>query len=468
MITGKNLKNQLEDARDAVTREHVTISNLILDGNRSLEKLHAKEAGLWKKFASIHLVEGDYNTEELERMKSKRSEQIEKAHRSIDIATKEIADLTDQVGKITDRHDKASEAARSKHAEVDEAANKDGAVVEARARLADVETSLSAARKRKSDAEADVSGKRSGYDSDELFCYLKDRNYGGEDYRPGPFTATLDRLLASAIGFDKAMQDYQLLTGLPAWIEAKISDLEGKRISEASRLSEATAKYEAIMAPYIKTVHEIEHELSVAHASIDAAEINKSSAVSYLGDVARGTDALQIKIVDECVNLMKREKVSALERLAKRTKSTDDDAALEEIERIETQAGKIVEESKILKKKLAGVAARLSNIEAVDRKIKSNGWNKSGHKFREGSCDIDGLVRGVVLADVFLRSAQSGHVEPEPDYTSNWSSGSSRSSGGFGGSDSWSSGGGFGSDSSWSSGGSFGGGGGGFSTGDGF
>jgi hypothetical protein len=464
MITGKKLQSMLADARRSMERDSVTISSLIVDSERSLERMGTRQSEMWKKFASIHLVEGDIGSVTLDRLRGEREARIDKARRTIDIAAKELAELDANMAKISERRVAADAAIKSKRDQIEASASSDSVVMSSRTKLSAILVEVGAAAKRKADADLDVANKRPGYDNDELFRYLKGRKYGSDDYRAFPVIATLDRLLASSIGFDKAAQDFELLTGLPGWIDAKLAELAVAQRSEEGVLKDAMTKHESGLETLLKTRGEIDREMSLAVASHDAAEINNRNAVRQLKEIANGSDDIQAKILIVSVNILKKERSSALERLARGTKSDDDDIALAEILCIEADAAKIVAERDILKTKLSTTNSRLKNIEMVEKRLKNEGWNDSEHKFRDGSYDINGLLQGAILADAFWRSAKSGHVEPQPDYSSTWGGpscgnfgGSSNTkSGGFGGSDSWTTGGGFGdSDDKVSTGGGF-------------
>jgi len=475
MITGNKLQSMLRDARRTVEDEHAAISKSILEIDRSMEKLNARQTAMWKQFASIQAAEGTIVSDKLSKLRADRAAAIEKAHRTIEISTKEIADAAANLDELSKRKKAAEEAISAKYREVEEASSKDEAVVSSKSKLSTLDEDIAAAKKRLADAQADVEKKRPGYD-DELFIYLEQKKYGTPDYRAIPLISTLDRLLALAAGYDRAKQDFDLLTGLPDWVDAKIGELTANREAEFARFKEAMAKYEQGADQLLKSKQDIEHEISVAVASQDAAEINKKNAMSFLEDVAHGNDSIQTKIVNECISLVKQEKRDALARLAERSKSKADDEALQEIDRINADFRKAKAERSKLQSKLTDVSNRLENIEAVERKFRREDWFDSDHKFRDGSYDVTGLMTGAVLADVFLRSAESGHIDPPRDYSSpspssNWSSGSGSSStgwsgsgnrsndddsrGGFGGGNGWSTGGGFGGNDSFSSGDGF-------------
>jgi hypothetical protein len=464
MITGKKLQSMLADARRSMERDSVAISGLIVDSERSLEKMSARQADIWKKFASVHLIEGDIGSATLDRLRAEREARIDKAHRTINMASKELSELESNMAKIAERRVAADAAIKTKNDQIEASASSDAVVASSRTKLSAIHVAVVAATKRKADADLDVANKRPGYDNDELFRYLKGRKYGSDGYRAFPMIATLDRLLASSIGFDKAAQDFELLTGLPGWIEAKLAELDAEQRSEEAILKDAMTKHENGLEPLIKKRSEIDREMSLAVASHDAAEINNRNAVRQLKEIANGSDDIQAQILSEGVSILKKERGSALERLARRTKSDDDDIALAEILCIEADAAKIVAERDILKTKLSTTNSRLKNIETVEKRLKNEGWADSDHKFKDGSYDISGLLQGAILADAFWRSAKSGHIEPQPDYSSTWGGpsggsfgGSSNTkSGGFGGSDSWTTGGGFAdSDDKVSTGGGF-------------
>lgn len=91
--------------------------------------------------------------------------------------------------------------------------------------LAGIDTArrrLEADRARLAEVKLDAEEKRPEYDADRLFTYLRDRDYGGPEYRHGGIVARLDRWVARLIDFPALSASYRFLTDVPELMEQEI------------------------------------------------------------------------------------------------------------------------------------------------------------------------------------------------------------------------------------------------------
>ncbi len=77
------------------------------------------------------------------------------------------------------------------------------------------EAALERAEANLNEIEQDAARKLPGYENSALFTYLRDQNYGTDQYGKRGFTRRMDRWLAQYIDYHKARQSYQFLADTP-------------------------------------------------------------------------------------------------------------------------------------------------------------------------------------------------------------------------------------------------------------
>lgn len=86
------------------------------------------------------------------------------------------------------------------------------------------EAALERAEANLNEIEQDAARKLPGYEKSALFKYLRDRNYGNDQYTKRGFTRRMDRWLAKFIDFHKAKQGYEFLLQTPEQMRKIIAD----------------------------------------------------------------------------------------------------------------------------------------------------------------------------------------------------------------------------------------------------
>lgn len=460
MTTGSKLLRDLGAARSDVESKLRTAAKKISALQGDLGQIMAEEGKLWNAFAAIQIGEQAVLPSHIEAMLQKRKDRIASENATVKEAGKRIDALA---GKRA----AAAAAAEKDHAELRKQEAGVQAVLAANPRanallveitgLKEAAEGLDHKRER---AFKEFQDKRTGYENDELFVYLMNRKYGTDEYRGWSVVKHLDGWLAGLISFKKKSGDYKRLRDIPAWIEARQekteSDLQEKDAAAAALHDQAFSAIKDFYALADRSRGELE--------AIDAAIKNEQDVVhaasAYIANAALAADQDMQTATKAFADMLSRNGVNSLAEAAAKTDTKEDDAIVEKLAALGRQKASISAQVESLRPGLLEFERRVKAVKEVEDRIRSRGWSGSDDRFNSSvssSAPTD-LAQGLITAAALWSSLQSSHTQESQSGSSGYGSSGygspSGSSGGFGGSDTWSTGGGIGGGDS-STGGGF-------------
>jgi hypothetical protein len=326
--------------------------------------------------------------------------------------------------------------------------------VAARARVAEITGQAQQAEKKAVQAEADRDEKRRPYEADPLFMYLWKREFGTAAYRAGPFTRSMDRIVARVVGYDKARANYALLNEIPERLREHARRIIDELREARDRLTalERKALVDAGIEP-------LEAKAAQGKEAVDEADQRLGGARTTLADLDRTHDASVLEgdaPYQEAVAVLaaadEREDLNQLYQEALRTPTPQDEEIVRRIQATDGLINQALRQAVDAHRQLKETAQRRAMIEQEWEELHSQGYDTPygtfGNEAALGNV-LGGVLTGAIGGAILGQVLRGGfHHGPSP-----WDSG-------FGGGIPFPQPGGFGT------GGSFGGGG--FRTGGSF
>ncbi len=304
-------------------------------------------------------------------------------------------------------------------------------------------------------SEADREEKSRPYEADPLFMYLWKRKFGTSDYRVGPFSRFMDRLVARVVGYDKARANYALLNKIPERLREHARRVSGQLAEERTGL---TALERAALVK--GGIEALEARATNAKAALEEADRALDEAQEALATLDRTYDASVLEgdtPFRDAVELLAaadaREDLNELYREAMQTPTPQDEEIVRRLQANDAKITQAVRQAVDAQRKLQDAAQRRAVVEHEWAEFRRHGYDnpygRFGNEVVLGKV-LGGLLTGAVGGAILGEVLRGGfHQGPSP-----WDSG-------FGGGVPFPQPGGFGT------GGSFGGGGG-FRTGGSF
>lgn len=263
----------------------------------------------------------------------RRDEKREQLERSTGVASDKLHLLEDRLFEVNESLDK-SQGEQDRLSDLAESKlTSDDTFVQLSSQAAKAEAALERAESNLDEIEQDAAKKLPAYRKSSLFTYLRDRDFGTNDYAKRGITRRMDRWVAKLIGYRKAKQSYDFLSGTPDRMRKIIADdrealytvmdeLESRRdaIANETGLTAVIAECEQL----VNQRDALLDELHVAQKEVDTLE-------AELTDLEDPHGKYYLEAVAVFRDMLAEFRTEELERRADKTASLSDDQIVAKI-----------------------------------------------------------------------------------------------------------------------------------------
>ncbi len=325
--------------------------------------------------------------------------------------------------------------------------------------------SISVMRSRAETFNKDAQAKLLAFQTEPLFTYLVKKDYSGRSYRSFPFIRFFDNWVASKVNFNENKRNYDKLQALPGFIETELKNRQEEldNIISAMRAIENSGAAAVGLKPILEKETALLASRKAALEPLPPLDKELAELREDLEALDTEKDSFHLDALSKLKQFLKCESYQDLKKRALATPSPEDEAIVQELEKLEQQIDRCRDDATNLKQAQHEVASQLQQMNRVDDWFRANQFNTYNSRFPSNfnfSDMIAGYLIGSVAEDVFFHSIAQNHQFEAPAHfrgSDSFGSFSSGSSGGGGSSSDNSSfsGGGFSSSDSISSGGGF-------------
>ncbi len=176
-------------------------------------------------------------------------------------------------------------------------------------------------------AAEDSREKSAPYNSDPLFSYLWNRQFGTSEYRANLLTRAIDGWVARLCRFESARRDYWLLLEIPKRLQQHAAAVRAHADSELEALQalEARAAEAGGVVSALDALTDAEHRQDKLDERIAALEGEILQRRTTQGEFAAGEDAYLSKCLEVLEVAMKHRSIDDLTRIARATMTLEDD-----------------------------------------------------------------------------------------------------------------------------------------------
>jgi hypothetical protein len=410
---------QLERAYAAATQEVGRLRIQRTESFRELARLKLDAIAKEKAVGELDAAERQalsvlHSRQEALRQLTERRRQAEERVRQAEAARQDAVDALEKALNGVETLRKSVEAKVSIDAEW----------TSSRARVDRLTGQAQQAEKKAVQAETDREQKRRPYEADPLFMYLWTRKFGTAAYRAGPFTRSMDRMVARVVGYDQARANYVLLNEIPERLREHsrrlIDDLreERTRLTALERKALVDAGIEASEAAAAKVRD------AVAEADSRLAEAREALATldrTYDSSVLEG-DAPYREAVEVLAAADQRENLDQLYQEALRTPTPRDEELIRRIQATDTLIDRALHQAVDAHRQLKDVAQRRAMIEQESEMLRQQGYDTPygtfGNEAALGNV-LGGVLTGAIGGAILGQVLRGGfHHGPSP-----WDSG---------------------------------------------
>jgi hypothetical protein len=436
-IRGPEALASLDEAMRDIRREEDEISKRLARSADRISKIREGEAELFRQLAQFRLdpaiqgeLEGAISSAEV-----KARDQLKAHAKDLSAAEKLVAEHDANLARLSGERAAALKQFETHQAELKALALKLGAsiardpVFAGKRQQATALTEVATQSMRKTEqAEADRDTKGKPYRDDPLFMYLWESGYGTSNYRANNLMRYLDGLVANLVGFAKARPNFAMLNEIPL----RLREHAERQIAfaQAAETEVDALENEAIDAAGGKPLREA---MMAAQQRVDAldaeaveAEDARDAGAKTVASLSQGQNPAFEGALSDLATALSREDIQTLLADARRTRTSQDDTIVAQIDDARARVRDEEEETREQKERLKTLAARRRELEDIQWEFKKQRFDDPRSTFRE-----DGLV-GDMLNDFLRGGISAASYWDKWQRSQNWSAGTSDWGGGVG------------------------------------
>lgn len=455
-LSGPEALRSLEEALRDVRREEDDLAKRVARSSELVAKFRETESELLRELVTVRLSKDNQSELQGELTQAERrardmleqhGAELDKAEAGIKALDGTIADLNAERARAAADLEKSRSALSALASEVARAVQTDATYSAKKAEAERAGAIAGESRQKTELAEKDRDEKGKPYRDDPLFMYLWERRWGTDAYRAGNIVTMLDAWVARLVNYTDARANFTLLNEIPLRLkehadrQAAIAEGLGRELTalEQQMLDKAGGQ------PLRAEVARAEAAVAALDAEIVEAEDQRDEQAKALSALAQGTDPAFSDAVGGLVAALAREDIQSLLAAARATRTTEDDAIVQQIDDVRQRASEEEADARELRARLKTLEARRRELEDIQFEFKKQGYDRPNASFREdklvGDMLNEFLRGGISAADYWgrWRSNQSWTEDRGRDSGFQWpdssfGGGSGRKSGGgFGG-----------------------------------
>jgi hypothetical protein len=438
MTSGTQTLNSFADTRAVLERQARAHADAIHTHERRMQTIVQAQGELWKRMAAIHINANLELPAGVRKSMDGRHDKIEVKKVEVERIKTNLSSLKRMRTATAEQRANLAQGLERDHAVIKNRFEADPRIVDLRRRIAALTQALSEADEKKKRAAAELAEKRGAYENDELFGYLRRRNYGTPTYSSWfPITRLLEGALARATNFFEERANYELLVAVPAWVDERIAALTPSREKADAEFAEIETEFFGELADQKKALAAKDEELHEIDRSIDGENNAIAVANKFLSDAALAEDSELKRIVADFSAILSKKGFYDLKRLAAETKDPEDDQIVSQLHDLMEELATLTKSVEAEKTELFVLERKVKSFEQVESHLRSNGWNGRDHTFNGVNSDqlSKQLSTDAFSAAVVIGMLANAHEEPRRhDYGSSY--GNSHGSSSYGGSSS--------------------------------
>lgn len=265
-------------------------------------------------------------------------------------------------------------------------------------------------------AREDYQEKSKPYHADELFIYLKTKNYGTSSYSALPLIGVLDDWVAKIADYERARRDYAMLLSIPGkltnhknLLAQKIETLEGEIQDYKKQQFKKHGAFE-VKQNYLEKQGEMD-EIDTKLETLEQEHIEILQSKSGFGQQA---DEFYNESITTLKNIYQSKTLHNLRRYVAMTEARSDDDIVQKLFKIEEEMNDKEAMLSAYTKSLSSETHRLSELQKVRKTYKKNRYDVRRTTFEDGNMFnvlLSEFLMGVLSNRHFWRGV--GHIISE-------------------------------------------------------
>jgi len=249
-------------------------------------------------------------------------------------------------------------------------------------------------------AEADREAKGAPYRDDPLFMYLWQRDYRGRNYASTGLIRWLDGKVAGFIGWHQARANFAMLNEIPERLRGHVVRLGEERETVTAKLAELEAETTVAMVPdgFLAQLEDARKEQMDIDGALSALEATLTQLDDEANAYAEGRDGQFDMAIATLTDFIDQERYNRLQREARRTATSKDDAIVSRIGGLNRKLKDLSEAQGRQRSKLNKIAKRRRELTEIAQDFRRRSLHRPGSvfDFDFDDDDVEDLLKNVV------------------------------------------------------------------------
>jgi len=436
-LSGPQALSSLDEALRDIRREEDEIAKRLARSNERVAKFRETEADLLRKLAMVRLdpstqaeltdriSQAEAKARELMKQHAGEMSATETRLKGLDAA---IADHATQRAAALAEVDTRQAELKTLAARIAQAITKDPQYAQKRQAAAELQAVAAESMTKTQQAEADREQKGRPYRDDVLFMYLWERGYGTKNYRASNLFRWLDSKVADLVNYQAARPNFAMLNEIPLRLR---EHAERQAANAASAEDEVDALETAAIdsaggKPIREALAAAQAKIEQIDAAMVAAEDERDEKAKAMRQLSQGSTPAFEQAVAAFADGLGREDIQTLLSDARRTRTSQDDAIIAQIDESRVRVREEETETRDQRERAKTLAARRRELEDIQYEFKKARFDDPRSSFRQ-----DNLV-GDLLNDFLRGGITAGNYWDQWRRSQNWTAGTSDWGGGVG------------------------------------
>lgn len=382
---GRNIRSNIHDLNDNISKSQ-----------QKLEELKSEEARTYLRLAEtrIELLDDPSLADQISHAEKEAQNLIASRHKSREALENNLHDNEQEQQQLEDQRIALSEQteelyAKAKKAEqdIDKQLETDKAYQKFEASKQNTLSQITSVESKITLAREDYQKKSKPYHDDELFLYLKTRQYGTSNYKASSLVRTLDNWVANLVHYEQARRNYAILHALPGKLIAHKQLLEQKcdTIENDQKQYKQKQYKNGGALEHRNTYRESQQKLDEIDQNLDTLEQEHQSILEQMQKQGQSSDEFYNTAVETLNNIYKNKSIHNLRRYAAMTQTKADDKLIKRLADIEADITETQAQLSTYSRSLKQENKTLQTLQNVRKTYKQKRYDVRHTTFENGN-----------------------------------------------------------------------------------
>ena len=410
MASGREVYSQLQDTIEETGSRYTKVGKQIKKVQTVVRTLSDEQEKIYSDLALLYLPEMEANAVKntikevrgaVQRIFDQQNARRTQLEEMIEDSNTQRKKYQDKITEIAPKYDELTAKKTEVQGKINQELYQNASYVELIKNAKFTEERLKQDARRADAFEEEASKKLVAYESNNLFMYLVNRNFGTSEQKGNNLIKKLDSFVAKVVNFNDNKKNYDFLKAMPEKIQEEIAREQEKanNLKEQGQKLEKEVSEKYNIKAIVAESNLVEKTRNDLRAAIENAD---NTASKYKTEIAKLDDKkgeYHSEAIKKLKDYLASESLSNLKEIARKTPTKEDDALVDRLEEITNQLETEKDRVNELKKSQDEIQEKSEKLRDLEREFTENKYDSRRSVFRD-DFDAGSLLTGFLLGKV--------------------------------------------------------------------